>query len=37
VVIAGEPHLRLVLSEYADHYNLHRPHRALQQTAAASG
>jgi putative transposase len=31
ILIAGERHLRLVLSEYADHYNLHRPHRALQQ------
>jgi hypothetical protein len=24
-------HLRLVLGEYVDHYNAHRPHRALQQ------
>jgi hypothetical protein len=24
MLIAGERHLRLVLSEYADHYNLHR-------------
>jgi len=31
VLIAGERHLRLVLDEYADHYNTHRPHRALNQ------
>src|SRR6185437_15232716 len=35
MLITGERHLRLVLSEYADHYNLHRPHRALQQAAPA--
>ena len=31
MLIAGERHLRLVLSEYVDHYNVHRPHRTLQQ------
>ena len=31
MLITGERHLRLVLSEYVDHYNSHRPHRALQQ------
>ena len=31
MLITGERHLRLVLGEYVDHYNLHRPHRALQQ------
>jgi len=31
ILITGERQFRLVLSEYADHYNLHRPHRALQQ------
>ena len=31
MLVTGERHLRLVLVEYADHYNLHRPHRALQQ------
>jgi putative transposase len=31
MLITGERHLRLVLSEYTDHYNTHRPHRALQQ------
>jgi len=27
--------LRLVLGEYADHYNSHRPHRAVQQNSPA--
>ncbi len=31
MLITGERHLRLVLNEYTDHYNLYRPHRALQQ------
>ena len=31
MLITGERHVRLILSEYTDHYNLHRPHRALQQ------
>ena len=31
MLITGERHLRLVLGEYVDHYDLHRPHRALQQ------
>jgi putative transposase len=31
MLIPSERHLRLVLSEYTGHYNLHRPHRALQQ------
>jgi putative transposase len=31
ILITGERHLRLVLSEYVDHYNTHRPHRTLQQ------
>jgi transposase InsO family protein len=31
MLITGERHLRLVLDEYADHYNSHRPHRALHQ------
>jgi putative transposase len=34
-LITGERHLRLVLSEYADHYNGHRPHRTLQQNPPA--
>jgi len=35
MLITGERHLRLVLGEYADRYNLHRPHRALQQAPPA--
>jgi putative transposase len=35
MLIASERHLRLVLGEYTDHYNSHRPHRALQQAPPA--
>jgi putative transposase len=35
MLITGEQHLRLVLSEYVDHYNRHRPHRTLQQNPPA--
>jgi putative transposase len=35
VLITGERHLRLVLAEYTDHYNAHRPHRVLQQSPPA--
>lgn len=35
MLIIGERHLRLVLDEYADHYNVYRPHRALQQKPPA--
>lgn len=31
MLVTGEQHLRLVLSEYTHHYNGHRPHRTLQQ------
>jgi transposase InsO family protein len=31
ILIAGQRHLHHVLSEYVDHYNTHRPHRALGQ------
>jgi putative transposase len=31
MLITSERHLWLVPSEYAGHYNIHRPHRALQQ------
>ncbi|MHB1595705.1 MAG: integrase core domain-containing protein [Streptosporangiaceae bacterium] len=31
MLITNERQLRLVLGEYVDHYNAHRPHRALQQ------
>jgi putative transposase len=32
MLITGERHLRLILSEYIDHYNGHPPHRSLQQS-----
>jgi putative transposase len=35
MLITGERHLRLVLSEYVDHYNRHRPHRTLCQSPPA--
>jgi putative transposase len=35
MLITGERHLRLVLREYVDHYNGHRPHRTLQQDPPA--
>jgi hypothetical protein len=35
MLTTGERHLRLALCEYADHFNLHRPHRALQQVPPA--
>jgi putative transposase len=35
MLITGERHLRLVLDEYVDHYNTHRPHRTLQQSPPA--
>jgi transposase InsO family protein len=35
MLITGERHLRLVLDEYVDQYNVHRPHRALHQGAPA--
>jgi putative transposase len=35
MLITSERHLRLVLSEYAEHYNVHRPHRTLCQSAPA--
>jgi putative transposase len=31
ILITGPRHLRHALNEYADHYNAHRPHRALSQ------
>jgi putative transposase len=31
LLIFGRSHLQLVLSQYLDHYNQHRPHRALGQ------
>jgi putative transposase len=35
MLITGEQHLRLVLTEYVGHYNTHRPHRTLQQNPPA--
>jgi len=35
MLITGERHLRLVLGEYVDHYNTHRPHRTLHQNPPA--
>jgi putative transposase len=32
MLVTGERHLRLVLSEYVEHYNIHRPHRTLCQS-----
>ncbi len=31
----GERHLRLVVSKYVEHYNVHRPHRTLCQSPPA--
>jgi putative transposase len=33
MLITGEKHLRLVLGEYVEHYNVHRPHRTLYQSS----
>ena len=35
MLITGERHLRLVLSEYVEHDNVHRPHRTLCQSPPA--
>jgi putative transposase len=35
ILITGERHLRLVLDQYTDHYNTHRPHRTLNQNPPA--
>ena len=35
MLITGEQHLLLVLTEYVGHYNIHRPHRTLQQNPPA--
>jgi hypothetical protein len=33
MLIFSESHLRVVLTEYTQHYNRHRPHRSLHQDA----
>ncbi|MGH3602236.1 MAG: integrase core domain-containing protein, partial [Pseudonocardiaceae bacterium] len=33
MLILNTRHLRRVLAEYEDHFNTHRPHRALDQAA----
>jgi putative transposase len=35
ILITGKRHLRLVLSVYVEHYNVHRPHRTLCQSPPA--
>jgi putative transposase len=35
LLIAGPRHLNLVLQEYVEHYNTHRPHRSLNQQPPA--
>ncbi len=35
MLIISERHLRLVLSQYGEHYTQHRPHRALRQNPPA--
>lgn len=35
MLITGERHLRLVLREYVEHYDNHRPHRTLGQRPPA--
>jgi putative transposase len=37
MLIFGERHLRAVLTEYAAHYNRHRPHRCLDLRAPTDG
>ncbi|WP_236076598.1 integrase core domain-containing protein, partial [Streptomyces coffeae] len=35
ILITGQRHLHLVVNEYAQHYNQHRPHRSLGQRPPA--
>ena len=34
ILVTGERHLRLVVDEYTEHYNLHRPHQSLHRSRA---
>ncbi|MEV4069983.1 integrase core domain-containing protein [Nonomuraea fuscirosea] len=36
ILIMNERHLRKALAEYETYFNLHRPHRALNQPAAVA-
>ena len=36
LLILGRRHLEAVLAEYVDHYNGHRPHRALGQRSPSA-
>ena len=33
MLVLGRRHLEVVLAEYVEHYNSHRPHRSLRQRA----
>jgi putative transposase len=35
MLITGERHLRLILREYVEHYDVHRPHRTPGQRPPA--
>ena len=37
MLVLGRRHLDRVLGTYAEHYNRHRPHRALELTAPLDG
>ena len=37
ILITGPRHLDLVLREYVQHFNAHRPHRCLDQRPPAGG
>jgi putative transposase len=36
MLILGRRHLQAVLAEYVEHYNVHRPHRSLDQRAPSA-
>ena len=37
ILITGPRHLEVVLREYVQHFNTHRPHRSLDQRPPAGG